>query len=56
MSASLQRMGIKLGDGLGDFMKFTTDSRSARAPGVSARFLLARHQDAGGLGVASSSS
>ena len=25
MSASLRHVGIKLGDGLGDFMKFTTD-------------------------------
>lgn len=25
MSASLRPVGIKLGDGLGDFMKFTTD-------------------------------
>ena len=26
MSASLRPLGIKLGDGLGDFMKFTTDA------------------------------
>lgn len=32
MSASLRPVGIKLGDGLGDFMKFTSDAYADGPP------------------------
>ena len=53
MSASLRPVGIKLGDGLGDFMKFTTDDASEDDPaaGDVGNGNLARDRGAGGLGA-----
>ena len=52
MSASLRPLGIKLGDGLGDFMKFTTDAPGDNpAAGGSGDGELDRTRAAGPSGV-----
>jgi hypothetical protein len=52
MPASLRPLGIKLGDGLGDFMKFTTDAPDDDpAAGASGEGELDRKRAAGPSGA-----